>query len=206
MVNRQNVRGNVYKLPEYLEPHQVDILIRYAADASMVSANLLLTMWRAGLRVSEACALNANDLKFEFKKGETQKGAQIHVRGGKGDRDRYVPAHPELQDALTSHIRYLKIRGNNPVFIGPRAGQRISRITGYQYVQGAYARAMRDGALPHGLKITPHVFRHSAARHWLMQGVPIHVVSLWLGHAQLKTTLIYTQLSSDIGNLMQEVA
>jgi integrase/recombinase XerD len=205
MVNKQNVRGNVYKLPEYLEPHQVDILIRYAADASMVSANLLLTMWRAGLRVSEACALNANDLKFELRKGETQKGAQIHVRGGKGDRDRYVPAHAELQDALASHIRYLKIRGNNPVFIGPRAGQRISRITGYQYVQGAYARAVRDGALPHGLKITPHVFRHSAARHWLTQGVPIHVVSLWLGHAQLKTTLIYLQLASDTGNLMEEV-
>ena len=46
-----------------------------------------------------------------------------------------------------------------------------------------------------GLTVTPHVFRHTAATHMLEAGVPIIVVSRFLGHSDIQTTLIYAKLS-----------
>ena len=53
------------------------------------------------------------------------------------------------------------------------------------------------GAIPAGRKVATHTLRHSAARHWLASGIPINVVSRWLGHASLQTTLIYLQILPD---------
>ena len=55
-----------------------------------------------------------------------------------------------------------------------------------------------------GQKITPHTFWHSAARHWLANNVPIHVVSRWLGHSNLQTMLIYLEILPDPTGLMDE--
>ena len=70
----------------------------------------------------------------------------------------------------------------------------------------ALARAVRDRALPIGTVVSPHTFRHSAARHWLAQGVQINTVQLWLGHSNLDTTLIYLSLIPDAGGVMENVA
>jgi site-specific recombinase XerD len=87
-----------------------------------------------------------------------------------------------------------------------RSGQKASRQTGYEWVTRALVRAIRDRALPIGTVVSPHTFRHSAARHWLAQGVQINTVQLWLGHSNLDTTLIYLQLVPDAGGVMENVA
>jgi len=194
---RETVRA---KLPHYLEPKEIEILIDYAADSSRMAANFMLTMWRAGLRVSEAINLQARDLRFKTDR------PQLHIRNAKGHKERFVPAHPELQRTLTEHCQYIRAKGNNPLFIVERSGQQASRQTGYEWVVRALNRAILDKALPHGTVVSPHTFRHSAARHWLAQGVQINTVQLWLGHSNLDTTLIYLALIPDAGGVMENIA
>ena len=85
-------------LPEYLEHHEVEALIRAAPNPR--ARHLFLIEWRAGLRVSEALALQARDLSL---KGEL---LSLRVRRGKGARARIVPVHPELQNVLISALQF----------------------------------------------------------------------------------------------------
>jgi len=195
--SRESVRA---KLPHYLEPKEIEILIDYAADQSRMAANFMLTMWRAGLRVSEAINLEARDLRFKTDR------PQLHIRHAKGHKERFIPAHPELRRTLTEHCQYTKRRGKAPLFIVERSGQKASRQTGYEWVARALVKAIRDRALPLGTVVSPHTFRHSAARHWLAQGVQINTVQLWLGHSNLDTTLIYLALVPDATGVMDKVA
>jgi len=195
--SRETVRA---KLPHYLEPKEIEILIDYAANQSRMAANFMLAMWRAGLRVSEAVNLEARDLRFKTDR------PQLHIRNAKGHKERYVPAHPELLRTLTEHCQYIRAKGKNPLFIVERSGQQASRQTGYEWVTRALVRAVRDRALPIGTVVSPHTFRHSAARHWLAQGVQINTVQLWLGHQNLDTTLVYLSLIPDAAGLMENVA
>ena len=193
---KENVRT---KLPHYLEPKEIEILIDYAADSSRMAANFMLTMWRAGLRVSEAIDLQARDLRFKTDR------PQIHVRNAKGHKERFVPAHPELVRTLKEHCQYIRAKGKNPLFIVERSGFKASRQTGYEGVSRARARAILDKALPIETVVTPHTCRHSAARHWLAQGVQINTVQMWLGHSNLDTTLIYLSLVPDASGVMDNI-
>ena len=193
---KENVRT---KLPHYLEPKEIEILIDYAADSSRMAANFMLTMWRAGLRVSEAIDLQARDLRFKTDR------PQIHIRNAKGHKERFVPAHPELVRTLKEHCQYIRAKGKNPLFIVERAGFKASRQTGYEWVGRARNRAILDKALPIETGVTPHTFRHSAARHWLAQGVQINTVQMWLGHSNLDTTLIYLSLVPDASGVMDNI-
>jgi integrase/recombinase XerD len=195
--SKETVRA---KLPHYLEPREIEILIEYAATDSRIAANFLLTMWRAGLRVSEAINLEARDLRFKTDH------PQLHIRNAKGHKERFVPAHPELRKTLTEHCQYVHAKGKMPLFIVERSGQKASRQTGYEWVTRSLVKAIRDRALPIGTVVSPHTFRHSAARHWLAQGVQINTVQLWLGHANLDTTLIYLQLVPDPYSSMDKIA
>ena len=51
--------------------------------------------------------------------------------------------------------------------------------------------------LPQGREVGTHTFRHSYARHLLMNGIPINYLSRWLGHSSIQTTLIYLELVPD---------
>ena len=81
-------KGSAKKLPVYLEAHQVEALIRAAPNPR--ARLLFLIEWRAGLRISEALALEARDLSLESEL------PSIRVREGKGSKPRIVPVHPEL--------------------------------------------------------------------------------------------------------------
>ena len=87
-------RENGYKLPEYLEMAEVNALI--AAAPNPRARLIMLEQWRAGLRVSEALALEARDLHLDSDR------PTLVVRQGKGRKPRVVPVHPELQTALTA--------------------------------------------------------------------------------------------------------
>ena len=93
--------GNVARrqtLPEYLEPSEVHALIEAAPHGD---ARLLMEIqWRAGLRISEALALEVADLHL------AADPPVLRVRQGKGRKDRLVPIHSELLAALDNHICY----------------------------------------------------------------------------------------------------
>ena len=81
-----------------------------------------------------------------------------------------------------------------------------TRSTAWRWVKAALARAQERGTIPAGRWVGTHTLRHSAARHWLAEGVPINHVSKWLGHASIQTTLIYLDILPDPSGYMDRVS
>ena len=170
------------QLPEYLESHEVDALIRAAPNSR--ARLLFLIEWRAGLRISEALAVEARDLSLDTDR------PTIRVRQGKGSKSRIVPVHAELHAALISALQFGNIDHVDRLV-------RASRSTADRWIKAAAARADELGAIPSGRHISNHTLRHSYARHLLMHGIPINYLSRWLGHSSIQTTLIYLELVPD---------
>lgn len=173
--------GASLSLPEYLEQEEVQALIRCAATPQ--SRLLMLVMWRAGLRVSEALNLERRDLNIDADL------PNIRVRQGKGHRDRIVPCHPELVAGLSNALSYGSVGSGRIID--------VDRSTAWRWTQSAYSRAVAQGSLPAGKKLHPHTLRHSYARHLLLNGIPLNYLSRWLGHKSISTTLIYLELIPD---------
>ena len=169
------------RLPEYLEADEVDAIIRAAEDPR--AKLLMLTQWWAGLRVSEALALDVSDLSPDSDL------PTIRVRSGKGRKARVVPVHPELAAAFRMALSYGNVSEGRLI--------EAHRSTAWRWVQAAASRAERLGAIAPGRRVGTHTLRHSYARHLLMHGVPINYLSRWLGHSSIQTTLIYLELVPD---------
>ena len=116
-------------LPEYLEAHDVAALIRAAPNPR--ASLLMLIQWRAGLRVSEALALEVRDLSLDSDL------PTIHVRQGKGSKPRVVPVHPELHAGLASALQFGNIAQGDRIV-------KASRSTADRWIRSAAARAESD--------------------------------------------------------------
>ena len=108
-----------------------------------------------------------------------------------------MPGHPELVAGLRNAITYGCIRRGCII--------NAKRSTAWRWVKAALIRAQASGSVPQGEKVGTHTLRHSGARHWLASGIPINVVSRWLGHASLQTTLIYLEILPDPTGYMDKV-
>lgn len=179
---QQFAEVNRRTLPEYLDHTHVDALIACCTEPD--HRLLILLQWRAGLRVSEAIALTVADLTLD---GDTPT---LRVRLGKGKKPRVVPVHPELAAALRLHIPYVRDREGGRLIVA-------NRSTAWRWVKQACVRATAMGQLAPGRRVGTHTLRHSAARHWLANAVPINFVQRWLGHSSLQTTLIYLEILPD---------
>ena len=178
---QQNPGAKGYRLPEYLEAPEVNAVI--AAAPNPQARLLMLEQWRAGLRVSEALALETRDLHLETAR------PTLRVRQGKGRKARVVPVHPELQAALIAATSFGAVSDGQLV--------PVSRVTAWRWVQQAVKRATEAGQLPAGRQVGTHTLRHSFARHLLLNGIPLNYLSRWLGHTSIQTTLIYLELVPD---------
>ena len=189
-VAQQRAMGNVSRaavLPEYLEQAEVDALIRAAPHGQ--ARLITLVQWRAGLRVSEAVGLEVADLQLDGDR------PTLRVRQGKGHKDRIVPVHSELAAAFRQVTDFGNVRRGVLV--------NTTRSTAWRWVKAALDRAVELGTIPAGRQCGTHTLRHSAARHWLASGVPINVVSRWLGHSSIQTTLIYLEIWPDPSGYME---
>ena len=114
------------QLPECLEAQEVDALIRAAPNPR--ASLLFLVQWRAGLRVSEALALEVRDLSLDSGL------PTIHVRRGKGAKPRIVPVHPELHSALSSLLQFGNIAQDDRLI-------KASRSTADRWIRAARIKA-----------------------------------------------------------------
>ncbi len=146
------------QLPEYLEAHEVRAII--AATPHARAKLLVLTQWRAGLRVSEALALTRADLSLDTDR------PTLRVRQGKGGKSRIVPVHPELQNALSSVLEFADV-GEGPII-------EADRSTAWRWVRTALKRTAELGAQSLGRRVGTHTLRHSYARHLLLNGIPLN--------------------------------
>jgi integrase/recombinase XerD len=173
------------RLPTVLSVDEVRRMIEVASHCPRDKA-LLMTMYGAGLRVSEALALKAQDI-------ETPR-MLIHVRSGKGNKDRMVKLSATLLTALRQAWRSRpKGAGNTPADpVFPRTRnprQPMSRVHALRIVKRVAKRAGITRS------VSPHTLRHSYATHLLESGTDLHTIQLLLGHAHFKTTTIYLHLS-----------
>ncbi len=145
---------------------------------------IVIMLLNTGLRISELCALDMNDVEIGERKGV------VHVRAGKGEKARGVPLNKTARDSLRA---WLKVRRRaddehkddvvKSVFVGQRGDPLQPR---------AVQRLLADLGHRARVEVTPHVLRHSFAKSLIDAGVSIDQVATLLGHSNLNTTRLYT--------------
>jgi integrase/recombinase XerD len=141
---------------------------------------LLLFLYNAGARVSEALAVRASDLRLE-------RPRQVRLLG-KGRKERICPLWSETASALRRIIRAAK---SDDVLFRNTLGAPLTR-DGVAYLLGKYVRlAARQTPALRKRRVTPHVMRHSCAVALLQAGVDVTVIRDFLGHASVATTSRY---------------
>ncbi|MCX5907191.1 MAG: tyrosine recombinase XerD [Deltaproteobacteria bacterium] len=158
------------RLPSVLNIAEVEELLRQpdlSAGLGIRDRAMLELLYATGLRVSELVDLSLNDVNLEVGYLRTK---------GKGSKERIVPIGAAAVRALKGYLD------------GPR---RITR-------QGFW-KILRKHAQTAGIRkrITPHTLRHSFATHLLERGADLRSVQIMLGHADIATTQIYTQVSRE---------
>ena len=164
---------------------EVETIIGAAGSESPASIRdraIMETLYSTGLRRMELARLNMADISFD--------ASTLLVRCGKGRRDRVVPLGAMARGWIA---RYLEIR--------PRLQAGLDRGELFLTDYGEPFRLNRLGDQLHryvaraGLPGACHIFRHACATHMLENGADIRFIQAMLGHSQLSTTEIYTQVS-----------
>ena len=146
----------------------------------------LTLIYSCGLRLLEGVQMQVKQLDGERK--------QAHVRGGKGNKDRYVPVPEITLETMRAYWRHHR----NRVWLFParRSGVRVKAGQGPMNesgVQRAFRAALGDSRV--NKAATVHTLRHSYATHLLEAGVNLRVIQSYLGHASIVTTARYTHLT-----------
>ena len=168
------------RLPIILSEEEVARLIESASTA--FHRVILMTLYGTGLRREELCRLKVTDVDSERM--------VIHVRQGKGHKDRDVTLSPRLLEVLRAYWKWRKPK----VYLFPsyqrkRREQPIASKTVYYAVCEAARRAGIQK------KVSPHLLRHSWATHLLERGTDLKTIQMLLGHFDLEATTIYLHLS-----------
>lgn len=175
------------KLPNTLNIEDVDKLLEFKCKTAYDYRNkaMLELLYATGMRVSELLNLELGDVNLNM--------ANVIVFG-KGNKERIIPFGDLSLSALEDYIKIyrdslLKGHATNKLFLSSY-GKGMTR-------QGFY-KLLKKLALSNGInkEFSPHTIRHSFATHLLENGADLRIVQELLGHSDIKTTQIYTHLST----------
>lgn len=164
------------RLPRYLSEEEMHRLFEAVRDSPRDSA-IVHVLAFAGLRVSEVCHLQLEDIEFETN--------ILHVRSGKGDKDREVILEDRTRAAIDRYLTDRTLAGESSVRLFPVGPVTVERII---------RRAAGAAAIPR--RVTPHMLRHTLATALLSRGCDIRYIQKLLGHASVATTQIYTHVDT----------
>lgn len=178
------------KVPRSLGAEEVDRLLaairESAGPKALRDLAMIELLYATGMRVSELVSLNLDDVNL----------ASRTVRCfGKGSKERIIPIYPRAAAAVNAYLEegrlnYLKDREERALFLNPRGG-RLTRqglwLIIKEYVELAGIT----------MSVTPHTLRHSFATHLLAEGAGLREVQRLLGHSNVSTTQIYTQVTDE---------
>jgi integrase/recombinase XerD len=143
-----------------------------------------MTLYATGVRRAELTHLKISDI-------DSQRMV-IHVRGGKGRKDRDVMLSPKLLEVLREHWRGLRHKPSAWLFPGNRWHTGDTPIT-TKVVWNACKKAAQQAGLQKD--VHPHTLRHCFATHLLEAGADLRTIQMLLGHRDLQETTIYLHLS-----------
>lgn len=169
------------RLPVILSCDEVRRLIDAASN--LLHRAMLMTLYSTGMRRAELVRLKLSDI-------DSQRMV-VHIRHGKGDKDRDVPLSPKLLERLREYWRWRKPR----TYLFP--SRHIYQKKGDHITSKAVWHACRAAAQRAGIQkpVRPHTLRHSFATHLVESGADIQTVKLLLGHEDIRHTEIYLHLS-----------
>ncbi|MEY4509384.1 MAG: hypothetical protein RLZZ450_1506 [Pseudomonadota bacterium] len=173
----RNVRSN-HRCPAVPSGSELEQLL--AATSNLRHRAMFMLLYGAGLRVSELLKLSVSDID--------SKRMVIVVRDTKTRHDRLAPLTPRMLEALRAYWRAR--RPNGPYLFESRRG-------GSPLTRAAVAFALREAASRAGLgkHFYPHLLRHAFATHMLELGADVRSVQVLLGHASMRSTARYLQLT-----------
>ena len=153
---------------------------------------ILSIYYGCGLRRSEGANLNIEDVQLKEK--------LVHVRHGKGYKERYVPITGTIKEDLENYIyvarekiQSFKSDKQDPDASGLFLSMRAKRMHGNSII--LRLQKLTNAARINKKDIGLHTLRHSIATHLLQSGMKLEEVSRFLGHASLESTQIYTHLA-----------
>jgi site-specific recombinase XerD len=169
------------RLPTILSQDEVARLI--ACANNLLDYAMLMTLYATGVRRAELCRLKVEDIDSERM--------IVHIRHGKGNRDRDVPLTPKLLRTLREYWRWMKPK--TYLFPGMINSWRADKPLTPKCIW----TAVQDAAKRAGIKkrVSPHTLRHSWATHLLENGTDLRTIQMLMGHADLRATSIYLHLS-----------
>ncbi len=134
--------------------------------------------YSAGLRVGELIDMKIADID--------SLRMVIHIKSGKGNKDRIIPLSVKILYMLRDYYR--EFSPKHYLFEGQKGGK---------YSPSSFNKLLKTAAKRARIKkqITTHTLRHSYATHLLEKGTDIRVIQRLLGHNSIKTTMLYTQVS-----------
>jgi site-specific recombinase XerD len=172
-------------LVDYLDRQELQALLDAPDPTTRMGIRdraMLHVCFAAGLRVSELIGLRIDEV-------QSHPQTSIRIRG-KGRRERVLPLWKETVKVLRE---WLAVRGQNPaaeLFLNAQ-GEPMTR-SGFEYLLAKHVQSAAAACPSISSKsVSPHVLRHTCAMHTLKATHDIRKVSLWLGHASVKSTEVY---------------
>jgi len=165
------------KLPIVLSEEEVGRIL--SAVDNLKHKCLLMVIYSAGLRISEALHLKKEDIDEERM--------QVNIRGGKGKKDRISLLSTQVVSILNDY--YALYEPKEYVFEGMNGGKYSVRSA-----QEVFRKACQRAGIDK--KVTMHTLRHSFATHLLESGTDLRYIQVLLGHESSKSTEIYTHVST----------
>lgn len=170
-------------IPKVLSIEQVEEIMKRCTN--LKHRTMLSMIYACGLRVGEICSLEVKDING--------KRNSIHIKKGKGKKDRMVPIPESLLNLLRTYYKTYKPK----VYLFE--GQVKSGTTDIPaYSPTSIRKVLNRLAIQAGItiKVNPHTLRHSYATHLYEKGISLRSIQVLLGHNSSKTTEIYTHVSN----------
>ena len=173
------------KLPQILTSREVDLLLEQpkCIDAKGYRDKAMLELlYATGIRVTELIDLDIGDINLD--------AGVIRCRGR--DKERLIPMYDKAVKALSDYVTLVRpqmiaLPDEQSLFVNV-GGERMSRQGFWKIIKFYQKKAKIDK------DITPHTLRHSFAAHLLENGADIHAIQEMLGHADISSTQVYSQL------------
>lgn len=175
-----------HKLPQILTSKEVDLLLEQPSctDAKGYRDRAMLELlYATGIRVSELIALNISDVNTS---------AGVVRCAPNTEKERLIPLYSTAVKALNEYIEFVRpqmiaLPTEQALFVNV-SGERMSRQGFWKIIKSYQQKAHIEKI------ITPHTLRHSFAAHLLENGADLHSIQEMLGHSDISSTQVYSQL------------
>lgn len=175
----------VQKLPQILTGKEVELLLEQPECTDLKGYRdraMLELLYATGIRVSELIALNVSDVNIS--------AGIIRCRGH--EKERIIPLYPAAIRALAEYVEFIRPQmiasSDEPSLFVNVSGERMSRQGFWKIIKTYQSKAKIEKT------ITPHTLRHSFAAHLLENGADLRSIQEMLGHADISSTQVYSQL------------